>query len=240
MILLIIFIYLKDGTYMETVVKELKVNLHVIFVNDDRRVVRELYSDCMLNREGIPSITIYDEMILDIFDKVWNDYFERGDNKFIDIPFYDVGIDRFMFKSSNISDLSLHAENDPEEIIIEILEVKDWDANVASYIHLEPGLWKNDDMIGKYRACDDAILHIVMDSKILDLVHNNDISFEDGAAMTLFSFCLSHLELDMDFNHRDSDDELYDEENDDNITSNKFKPIKIKRCRRRNCNHRKF
>jgi hypothetical protein len=171
----------------------LKTKLHVVFVGTDRRIIREVYTNCFLTRDcGIPHIHILDDMIMDMLEE-----YDK-----MPMPFYDIKSDRFNFKVSELCDITEEAEKTPDEILLEILEVESEDGDVIEYIHLEPGLWKTDDD-GRYRICDDSINHLIMDTKILPMIEDNSISFDDGAAMTLFYY----LSNNMSFHYFDTDND---------------------------------
>ena len=173
-----------------------KTKLHVVFVGTDRRIVREVYSECYLSRDcGIPHIHILDNLILDILNA----------HHIMPMPFYDIKADRFNFKVSDLLSIINNAEEDPDEILLEILEVESECGDIIEYIHLEPGLWKTDES-GKYRICDDSIYHIIMDTKVLPLVEDNTISFDDGAAMTLFSYLINNMSFHY-FDHSEDDED---------------------------------
>lgn len=179
-----------------------KTKLHAVFVDKNRRLIREVYNECFLTRNtGIPYIHIIDGMILDILDL-------HGK---MPLMFYDVHKDRFNFKVSNLMDISQHPEKDPDEILLEILEVRDESGDVIEYIHLEPGLWK-EDKDGKYRMCDESILHIIMDTKIVPMIKAETIEWNGGAAMTLLSHLINNLTYQY-FDRGGCDDE--EEEDDD-------------------------
>lgn len=179
-----------------------KTPLHIAFVDKNRRLIREVYSECFLTRNaGIPYIHFIDDLIVDMLDL----------HDKMPLMFYDVHDDRFNFKVSNIMDISQHPENNPDEIVLEILEIRDDSGDVVEYIHLEPGLWKEDED-GRYRMCDDSVYHLTMDIKVLPMVKNNIIGFEDGAAMTLLSHLINNLTYQY-FDRSGYDDE--EEEDDD-------------------------
>lgn len=181
--------------------EKVKTPLHVLFVDSNRRFIREIYSECYLSRDTeshIPIINILDELVLDMLEC-------RDD---MPMPFYDINRDKFNFKCSNIMNLMDANEELPDEIVLEVLEVRDDYNEVIEYIHLEPGLWKSDDD-GRYRMCDESILHIVMDTKVIPMVKNNTVGFEDGGAITLFYYLYNNLSFH--YFDRDDEDEFYDE-----------------------------
>ena len=185
--------------------ENVKTDLRVVFVDTNRRVIREVLTECHLFKNEMPNIFITDHLIVDML----------GGYEDMPIPFYDIENDRFNFKTSKISDLSKHNEPIPDEIILEIMEVVDEDTDNVQYIHLEPGLWKADDE-GSYRMCDDSILHILMETKILPMVEDNMIGFEDGAAMTLFFSLHDNLSFHYFDNRNDEDEDDEEGDNDDN------------------------
>lgn len=184
--------------------KNVKTDLRVVFVDTNRHVTREILTSCHLYRHtktNNPYISIDDGMVLEILNPD-DDY----------LVFYDIGKDRFNFNVTNLMNLRDSSQPNPEEIIIEILEVIG-ESGERTYVHLEPGLWEEDE-IGRYRICDNAIMQIIMHEKVLPMVKKKMIGFEDGAAMTMFYFLNDNLSLNFfGFdNNSDESDEVDDDE----------------------------
>jgi len=143
--------------------------LHVIFVNRERYITKEVIIPCMLNRDAdIPYINFknnYD--ITYIFDYYTNE------QDMCTIPFYDEKLDRFNFKCSNLYILESNKYDVPDEIEIDILDVTyldDDDDTCSEHVLLEPGLWKGDEDGVPYRICDDSMNHVILDVKVPELV----------------------------------------------------------------------
>jgi hypothetical protein len=156
--------------------KNVKTDLRVVFVDTNRHITREILTTCQLYRytkTNNPYISIDDGLVLEIIN--------HDDNYLV---FYDIGKARFNFNVTNLMNLRDSSQPNPDEIIIEILEVIG-ESGERTYVHLEPGLWEEDE-VGRYRICDNAIMQIIMHDKVLPMVKKKMIGFEDGAAMTLF------------------------------------------------------
>jgi hypothetical protein len=167
-----------------------RLPLHVLFVDSERQLIREILTTCYLSRQTMPKIVIYDNIIADVLD------IDSGDS----LPFYDIDDNRFNFTCSNLMNLDVSSRSLPREIIIEILECGDEDYEPVTYIHLEPGLWKKDDNKRYHeRICDNSIFHTVMDTKILPNINNETFDFDDGAAIERFYRLNNSLEFQFDF-----------------------------------------
>jgi hypothetical protein len=177
--------------------KIVKTKLHTVYIGEDRKVIRDEYRECILVRAEMPYIII------------------KGLQE-QRIPFYSIENDRFNFNTSDLFDLSMYATKNPEEIVMEMLELKAND-NTGITIDLEPGLFKKNKKGAQYRMCDDSSLHIVMDTKILQFVEDGIVSFDDGAAMTLFFHLINNMSWHF-FDNEDDDcdcDCCCDEDDDD-------------------------
>lgn len=182
---------------MEQIVK---TKLHTVYVDEHRKVIRDEYGECTLVRAEIPYIII-------------KGLTEQR------IPFYSIENDRFNFNTSDLFDLSMYATKNPEEIVMEVLELKANDGTIMT-VDLEPGMCKVNENDERYRMCDDSSFHIVMETKVLPFVEDGIVSFDDGAAMTLFFHLINNMSWHFFDNEDDDcecccDDEDYDDDDDD-------------------------
>ena len=171
--------------------KIVKTKLHTVYVDEHRKVIRDEYGECTLVRAEIPYIIIKgltEQRIL----------------------FYSIENDRFNFNTSDLFDLSMYATKNPEEIVMEVLELKANDGTIMT-VDLEPGMCKVNENDKRYRMCDDSSFHIVMETKVLPFVEDGIVSFDDGAAMTLFFHLINNMSWHF-FDNEDDDDDDDDDE----------------------------
>ena len=194
-----------------------QTTMHVIFVNPDRRVIRNLYTTCILYRlEGKrPYIEFTDNIVKNILTPLTP--------KECSLDFYDDYNDRFNFNCYNILDLANDECEVPEEITVEILTIPNigTDINgeeniIEEYILLEPGLWKTDKNGDRYRVCDDAMLHIINDIHVPELeIEYKEKGIEYSWKELFFeAHSQLHLMLIEEDDEEDIEDEDYDEEFD--------------------------